>query len=40
MKKKELIIIGVLTILLAFMDVTGLPSSLFINIEIFTTQIL
>lgn len=34
MKKKELIIIGVLTILLAFMDVTGLPSSLFINIEI------
>lgn len=34
MKKKELIIIGVLTILLAFMDVTGLLSSLFINIEI------
>lgn len=34
MKKKELIIIGILTILLAFMDITGLPSSLFINIEI------
>ena len=34
MKKKELIIIGILTILLAFMDITGLPSSLFINIEV------
>lgn len=34
MKKKELIIIGVLTILLAFMEITGLPSSLFINIEV------
>lgn len=34
MKKKELIIIGVLTILLAFMDITGLPSSLFINIKV------
>ncbi len=34
MKKKELIIIGVLTILLAFMDITGMPSSLFINIEV------
>jgi len=33
MKKKELIIIGMLTIVLAFMDITGLPSSLFINIE-------
>lgn len=32
--KKELIIIGVLTILLAFMEITGLPSLLFINIEI------
>ncbi len=34
MKKKELIIIGVLTILLAFMDISGLPSALFINIEV------
>lgn len=34
MKKKELIIIGILTVLLAFMDITGLPSALFINIEI------
>lgn len=34
MKKKELIIIGILTLLLAFMDISGLPSTLFINIEI------
>ena len=34
MKKKELIIIGILTILLAFMDISGLPSVLFINIEV------
>ena len=34
MKKKELIIIEILTILLAFMDITGLPSSLFINIKV------
>lgn len=34
MKKKELIIIGMLTILLAFMDISGLPSALFINVEI------
>lgn len=34
MKKKELIIIGILTILLAIMDITGLPSSLFINIKV------
>lgn len=34
MKKKELIIIGTLTILLAFMDISGLPSALFINVEI------
>lgn len=34
MKKKELIIIGALTILLAFMDISGLPSALFINIEV------
>ena len=34
MKKKELVIISVLTILLAFMDISGLPSALFINIEV------
>ncbi len=34
MKRKELIIIGILTILLAFMDISGLPSALFINIKI------
>ncbi len=34
MKKKELIIIAVLTVLLAFMDITGLPCSLFMNIEV------
>lgn len=34
MKRKELIIIGLLTILLAFMDISGLPCALFINIEI------
>ncbi len=34
MKKKELIIIGVLTIVFAFMDISGLPSALFINIEV------
>lgn len=34
MRKKELIIISILTILLAFMDISGLPSALFINIEI------
>ncbi len=32
MKKKELIVIGVLTVLLAFMDISGLPCSLFMNI--------
>lgn len=34
MKKKELIIIGVLTILIAFMEISGLPSALFINVEV------
>ena len=33
-KKKELVIIGILTILLAFMDITGLPCALFIDISI------
>ncbi len=34
MKKKELIVIGVLTVLLAFMDISGLPCSLFMNIKV------
>ncbi len=34
MQKKELIIISILTILLAFMDISGLPSSLFINVKV------
>lgn len=34
MKRKELIIISILTILLAFMDISGLPSVLFVNINI------
>ena len=34
MRKKELIIIAVLTILLAFMDISGLPSALFVNIAV------
>lgn len=34
MKKKELIIIGILTIILAFMDISGIPMALFVNINI------
>lgn len=34
MKKRELIIIGILTILIAFMDISGLPGTLFININV------
>ncbi|MBP3708432.1 MAG: CPBP family intramembrane metalloprotease [Clostridia bacterium] len=34
MRKKELIIIGILTILVAFMDISGFPSVLFINIRV------
>ena len=33
MKKKELIIIGFLTVLLAFIELSGLPSALFVNIN-------
>ena len=33
MKKKELIIIGLLTVLIAFMDISGLPSTLLINFK-------
>ena len=34
MNKKELVIISILTILLAFMEISGLPSALFVNINI------
>lgn len=34
MEKKELIIISILTVLIAFMDISGLPSVLFINIQV------
>ena len=34
MKKKEVITVGILTVLLAFMDITGLPCSLFPNVEV------
>ena len=32
--RKELIVVGILTVLLAFMDVSGLPCSLFMKIEV------
>jgi len=31
--KKELIAVGILTVLLAFMDISGMPCSLFMNID-------
>lgn len=34
MNKKELIIISILTALLAIMDITGIPSVFFVNIEV------
>lgn len=34
MKKKEAIIIPILTLLIAFMDITGVPASLFMNLQI------
>lgn len=34
MKKKELIVAGILTVLIAFMDISGLPCALFMNIEV------
>jgi len=34
MKKRELILIAILTVLIAFMDISGIPSALFFNIEI------
>ena len=34
MKKRELIYIAVLTLIIAFMDITGIPSAFFTNIQI------
>ena len=34
MKKRELILIAVLTVLIAFMDISGIPSTLLFNIQI------
>lgn len=34
MKKKELFIAGALTVLIAFMDISGLPCALFVNIKV------
>ncbi len=34
MKKKDAMIIPILTILIAFMDITGIPTSLFLNLRI------
>ena len=31
--QKDLIVVGILTVLLAFMDISGIPCSLFMNIE-------
>lgn len=32
--KKEIIAAGILTVIMAFMDISGLPSALFINIRL------
>lgn len=34
MKRKELLVVGVLTVILAFMDITGLPCALFVYMEV------
>ncbi len=34
MNKKEMVIVALLTLLIAFMDITGIPSAFFINIQI------
>lgn len=36
--KKELIVVSILTILLAFMDISGIPCSLFMDIEIWDIE--
>ena len=37
-KKKDLIVVGILTVLLAFMDISGIPCSLFMNIEVWDIE--
>lgn len=32
MNKREIIYIAILTVLIAFMDITGIPSAFFVNI--------
>lgn len=34
MKKRELILISILTVIIAAMDITGIPSAFFVNIHI------
>lgn len=34
MNKRELIYIAILTLIIAFMDITGIPSAFFVNIQI------
>ena len=34
MNKKELVYIAVLTLIIAFMDITGMPSVLFVHIQV------
>ena len=34
MKKREFIYIAVLTLLIAFMDITGIPSAFFVHIQV------
>ena len=36
--KKELVVVAILTVLLAFMDISGMPCSLFMNIEVWDIE--
>lgn len=36
--KKDLIVVGILIVLLAFMDISGMPCSLFMNIEVWNIE--
>lgn len=40
MKKSELVLISILTVLIAVMDITGMPSVFFVNIHLIKTIIL
>ena len=37
-KKKDMIVVGILTVLLAFMDISGMPCSLFMNIKVWDIE--